>query len=140
MYEKCIFSHSLTKTVFHMCSDPGGEAIKAINNAGENMHVLRAQLYKMGKKYDTIVHEHNTTTQPQHTTTNMSHCRPTLQRLWPSPSMGRAVAPLNHGAAAPQHHAQAASRRACIRCCWFARLDGRKQRDRNKERGAGSWP
>ena len=44
----------------------------------------------------------NTTTQPHnHTTTNMRRCRPTLQRLWPSPSMGRAAAPLNHGAARP---------------------------------------
>ena len=79
----------------------------------------------------------NTTT--QHTTTNMSRCRPTLQRLWPSPSMGRAAAPSNHGAAAPQHHAQAASRRACVRCCWFACLEGQKQRDQKIEGGGGAW-
>jgi hypothetical protein len=31
----------------------------------------------------------------------MSHRRPTLQQLWPSPSMGRSAAPPTHGAAAP---------------------------------------
>ena len=38
-------------------------------------------------------------TQPQHTTTNMSRRRPTLQRRWPSLSMGRLSAPPTNGAA-----------------------------------------
>ncbi len=37
-------------------------------------------------------------------------------------SMGRAVAPPNHGAAALQHHAKAASYRGRARCRWFACL------------------
>ncbi len=53
--------------------------------------------------------------------------------------MGRAAAPLNHGAAAPQHHAQAAGHRACIRCGWFARLGGPNKRDRKIEGGGGAW-
>ena len=68
----------------------------------------------------------------------MSRCRPTLQRLWPSPSMGRAAAPLNHGAAAPQHHAQAASRRACVRCRWFALLEGQINQRKIRESGDGA--
>jgi hypothetical protein len=36
----------------------------------------------------------------QHTTTHMSRRRPTLQRLWPSLSMGRLLAPPTNGAAA----------------------------------------
>ena len=39
-------------------------------------------------------------TQPQHTTTNMSHHCPTLQPCWPSLSMGRLLAPPTNGAAA----------------------------------------
>jgi hypothetical protein len=39
-------------------------------------------------------------TQPQHTTTNMSSHRPTLQQLCPYLSMGRAKLPPNHCAAA----------------------------------------
>ena len=54
--------------------------------------------------------------------------------------MGRAAAPLNHGAAAPQHHAQAVSRRACVRCRWFARLGRRNATHQKTEMGAGSWP
>jgi len=39
-------------------------------------------------------------TQPQHTTTNMSRHRSTLQRCWPSLSMGRLLAPPTNGTAA----------------------------------------
>ncbi len=56
----------------------------------------------------------------------------------PSLSMGNAVAPQNHGAAAPQCHAQAASRRGCACCCWFARLGRRNKRHRIIERGGGA--
>ena len=40
-------------------------------------------------------------TQPQHTTTNMSRRRPTLQQLWPSLSMPTSAMEPNLGAAAP---------------------------------------
>jgi hypothetical protein len=59
--------------------------------------------------------------------------------------MGRAVAPPNHGAAAPQHHVEAAGYqdRAC--CRWFARGGGGAGNFNQKiERGAGClglrWP
>ena len=50
--------------------------------------------------------------------------------------MGRAAAPSNHGAAAPQHHAEAASYRgrACSR--WFVFLGGVEVTEsKNRERG-----
>jgi hypothetical protein len=56
----------------------------------------------------------------------------------PSLSMGRAVAPPNHGAAAPQRHAQAASCRGCTCCRWFARLGRQNKRHRIIERGGGA--
>jgi hypothetical protein len=34
---------------------------------------------------------------------------------------------------------QAASRRACIRCLWFACLEGQKERDRKIEGGGAAW-
>ena len=49
--------------------------------------------------------------------------------------MGRAAAPSNHGAAFPQRHAQAGSRRACVRCCLLAHLGGRNERGRKIEEG-----
>ena len=52
--------------------------------------------------------------------------------------MGRAVAPPNHGASAPRHHTQAASRRACACCRWSARLGGRNERHRKIERGGSA--
>ena len=123
-----------------MCALCWGGALEhgiMLKNGGE---ISPGVVAKCVKKYRTASAQHNhTTTQPQHTTTNMSRCRPTLQRLWPSPSMGRAAAPLNHGAAAPQHHAQAASRRACVRCCWFARLGRRNAIHRKTERGVGTY-
>ena len=74
-------------------------------------------------------------TQPQHTTTNMSHHCPTLQQLCPlSLSMGRAVAPPNHGASAPLHYTQAESHPACALCRWFARLGGGNERHQKIER------
>ena len=53
--------------------------------------------------------------------------------------MGRAVAPPNHGASAPRHHTQAASRRACACCRWSARLGGRNERHRKIERGGSAF-
>jgi hypothetical protein len=82
--------------------------------AAQKMHIS-----PLSKKY--IIREHNT--KHNHTThNNMSRSCPTLQRLALSLSMGRAVAPPNHGAAAPQRHVQAASCRGCACCRWFACL------------------
>ncbi len=53
------------------------------------------------------------------TTTNMMRCAPLPSSGFaPSLSMGRAVAPPNHGAAAPQCHVQATTRQGCA-CCVF---------------------
>ena len=53
-------------------------------------------------------------------------------------TMGRAAAPPNHGAAAPQHHTEPASCRGWALCRWFARLGGFGMRGRNLERGGGA--
>ncbi len=87
------------------------------------------------KKY---IREHNTKHNHTHTTINMSRSCPTLQRLALSLSMGRAVAPPNHGASAPRHHTQAASRRGCACCRWSDRLGGRNERHRKIERGGSA--
>jgi hypothetical protein len=67
----------------------------------------------------------------EHTTHNNQQdepCHPTPSGFALSLSMGRAAAPPNHGAAAPQRHTQAASCRACTRCRWFAHLGGQNER------------
>jgi hypothetical protein len=63
---------------------------------------------------------------------------PYPKRLCPLLSMGRAAAPPNHGAAAPQCRTQGASHRACARCRWFACLGGRNERHRKIERGGNA--
>ena len=57
------------------------------------------------------------TTQPHNHTTHNNQHEPlrTLQRLRPSPSMGRPVAPPNHGAAAPYGPMHGARHRVCSR-------------------------
>ena len=49
--------------------------------------------------------------------------------------MGRAAVRPNHGAAAPQDHAEAASYRGRARCRWFACLGGFGHLNRNREEG-----
>ena len=75
-------------------------------------------------------------TQPQHTTTNMSHHRPILQWHWPSLSMGRLSAPSTNGAAASyRSHA----RRPCsgLAARWLVCLFGAPKRDASKNREMG---
>jgi hypothetical protein len=90
--------------------------------AAQKMHISPLT----SKKY--TIREHNTKHNHTHTTINMSRSCPTVQRLALSLSMGRAVAPPNHGASAPRHHTQAASRRACACCRWSDCLGGRNER------------
>ena len=56
--------------------------------------------------------------------------------------MGRSAAPSNHGAAAPQRHAQALGHWTFGRCRRFARLGGRNERGRKIEGDARAlkWP
>ena len=92
-----------------------------------------------GSTYAQIQPHNHTTTLPQHTTTKMSHCCPTLQRLWPSPSMGRPAAPLTHGAAAPYGPIQGARHRVRRHHCWFPCLGHRNATHQKTEKEAGSW-
>jgi hypothetical protein len=62
-------------------------------------------------------------------------CHPTLQQLCPLSLHGRAVAPPNHGATAPQRHEQAASYQGCDCCRWFACLGRQNKRHQIIERG-----
>jgi hypothetical protein len=76
-------------------------------------------------------------TQPQHTTTNMSRRRPTLQRRWPSLSMGRLSAPPTNSAAASY---RSHKRRPCsgLAARWLVCLfAGAPKRDALKNREMG---
>ena len=85
-------------------------------------------------------HKTQNTTHTDTTTNKMSRATLPSSGFAPSLSMGGAVAPPNHGAAAPQCHAQAATRWGCARCCWFARLGGQNKRHQIIERGGVPWP
>ncbi len=89
-----------------------------------------------------LEHKTQNTTHIIDTTTNkMSHATLPSSGFAPSLSMGGAVAPPNHGAAALQCHAQAVTRRGCARCCWFACLGWRNgKRHQIRERGGVPWP
>ena len=72
-------------------------------------------------------------TQPNHTTTNMSRHRPTLQRRWPSLSMGRlSVPPTNGAAASYRSHARRPWLGLAAR--WLVCLFGAPKRDASKNR------
>ena len=76
-------------------------------------------------------------TQPQHTTTNMSRRRPTLQRRWPSLSMGRLSAPPTNGTTASyRSHARRPWSGLAVRC-WLVCLFGAPKRDALKNREMG---
>ncbi len=99
-----------------------------------------------GSTYAQILSRTHNTTQPhnhKHTTTKMSCCRPTLQRLWSSPSMGRPAAPLTHVAADPYGPMQGACHRVRRRCCWFACFGHQTQPIKKQRGGRGlclRWP
>ncbi len=85
----------------------------------------------------------NTTHIIDTTTNKMSRATLPSSGFAPSLSMGGALAPPNHGAAAPQRHVQAATRQGCTCCCWFACLGRRNKRQRITERGGClgfRWP
>jgi len=107
----------------------------------EYQHWLGALLYKMGKS--VLYREAQHKIQSQHTTTNMSHCRPTLQRLWPSLSMATSAMDPNLGAAAPHGPIQGSRRRLCSRHCWFLRSGCRNATPQKQREGWGldlRWP
>ena len=81
----------------------------------------------------------NTTHIIDTTTNKMSRATLPSSGFAPSLSMGDAVAPPNHGAAAPQRHAQAATRQGCTCCHWFSCLGRRNKRQQIIERGRVPW-
>jgi hypothetical protein len=98
------------------------------------------------EKKGTVVSSHwlegktqNTTHIIDTTTNKMSRATLPSSSFAPSLSMDGAVAPPNHGAAAPQCHAQATTCRGCACCRWFAHLGRRNKRQQIIERGGVPW-
>ena len=94
-----------------------------------------ALLYKMGK-ISTLSQATTQNTKPQHTTTNMSCRRPTLQRWWPSLFMGRLSAPPTNGAAA-SYRSHARRPWSGLAAQWLVCLFGAPKRDASKNREMG---
>jgi hypothetical protein len=93
-------------------------------------------LYSTTREKSVLYREPQQKTQPQHTTTNMSHRRPTLQRHWPSLSMGRLLAPpTNDTAASCRSHARRPWSSLAAR--WLVCLFGAPKRDTSKNREMG---
>jgi hypothetical protein len=81
----------------------------------------------------------NTTHMIDTTTNKMSRATLPSSGFAPFLSMGGAVVPPNHGTAAPQCHAQAATHRGCACCCWFACLGRQNKRQQIIERRGVPW-
>jgi hypothetical protein len=79
-------------------------------------------------------------TQPQHTTTNMSRHRPTLQWLWPSLSMATSPMDPNLGAAAPYGSVNGAMHQVRSRCSSILHLGCQNTTPQKTERETGLWP
>jgi hypothetical protein len=119
-------------------------------NRKKNVQLSGRQL-ETGKKYirkkGTVISScqlegktQNTTHIIDTTTNKMSRATLPSSSFGPSLSMGGAVAPPNHGAAAPQCHAQAATRRGCTCCRLFAPLGRQNKRQPQIiERGGVPW-
>jgi hypothetical protein len=99
-----------------------------------------------GKNYDrekgTVVSSRrlegktqNTTHIIDTTTNKMSRATLPSSGFAPSLSMGGAVVPPNHGAGAPQCHAQAPTHWGCACCRWFACLGRQNKWQQIIERG-----
>ncbi len=105
--------------------------------------ITKVEKITTGEKKGTVVWlsvggQTENTTHTDITTNKMSRATLPSSGFALSYSMGRAVAPPNHGATALQLHAQAMSRRGCARCRWFARLGRRNKRHQIIERGGGA--
>ena len=115
---------------------------KNVQSSGRQLETEKYYIWKKGTVVSSRRLEGKTqnTTHIIDTTTNKMSCA-TLPSIGfaPSLSMGGAVVPPNHGTAAPQHHAQAATHRGCACCCWFARLGRQNKRQQKIERGGAPW-
>ncbi len=111
-------------------------------NIAHNFHFSKYDIYGDTQEHWIVLEAaQNTNTTHIDTTTNkMSRATLPSSSFAPSLSMGRAVAPLNHGAAAPQRHAQAASCQGYARCHWFACLRRQNKRHQIIERVGVPWP
>ncbi len=128
-----------------------GRRLKCISDNHLPCQNTNTKYYKTGKKYDPKIklvqlsgrrleHKTQNTSHTDTTTNKMSRATLPSSSYAPSHSMGRAVVPPNHGAAAPQRHVQAASCRSCACCHWFACLGRQNKRHRIIERGGVPWP
>ncbi len=93
-------------------------------------------LYSTKWVKSVLYHEPQHKTQPQHTTTNMSRRCPTLQRRWPSLSMGRLLAPPTNGAAA-SYCSYARLPCSGLAARWLVCLFGAPKRDASNNREMG---
>jgi hypothetical protein len=93
-------------------------------------------LYSTKWVKSVLYHEPQHKTQPQHTTTNMSRRRPSLQRRWPSLSMGRLLAPPTNGATA-SYRSHARRPWSGLAARWLVCLFGVPKRDASKNREMG---
>ncbi len=106
--------------------------------------ITKLEKIRTGKKVQSsgcwLEHKTQNTTHTDTTTNKMSRATLPSSGFAPSLSMGRAVVPPNHGTAALQRHAQAATRQGCACCRWFACLGRQNKRHQIRERGGVPWP
>ncbi len=107
-------------------------------NIAHNFNFSKYEIWWHSRTPDCFFYRQHKTQNTKHTdttTSKISHATLPSSSFAPSLSIGRAVVLPNHGATAPQRHAQAASRRGCARCCWFACLGRQNKRHWIIERG-----
>ena len=93
-------------------------------------------LYSTKWEKSVLYREPQHKTQPQHTTTNMSRHRPTLQWRWPFLSRGRLSAPSTNGAAA-SYRSHARRPWSGLAAQWLVCLFRAPKRDASKKREIG---
>jgi hypothetical protein len=119
--------------------------LKLISDYRLSCQNTNTNYYKTGKKLQPEKKVKSSGRRLEHKTQNTRHTDTTTNKMSratlpssifaPSFSMGRDVAPPNHGATAPQRHAQAVSQQGCAHCCWFSCLGRQNKRHRIGERG-----
>ncbi len=148
MHHKCIYSspkmkvkHNFTSPFLLPLTNPLCMVVCQLPLVGLGEHYF---LIKYGEKesaslgcirllystnlanYTTLPHAGTQKTQ-QHTTTNMSRCRPTHQQLWSSLSMATSAMDLDLDAAASYGSEAGARHSVCSHRCRFCRLEHRNR-------------
>ncbi len=122
-----------------MCLPCLGQALVCLIlhlNGGKVSAWVRCSTLQNGENTVLYLPQHKT--QPQHTTTNMSRHRPTLQPLWPSLSMATSAMDPNLGAAATYGTIQGAWHWVPSRRSSITRLGHQNGTHWKTERGTGS--